>query len=52
MSERDRDDQPAAAPGDDEATPPAERDPESFGAEWVDPDDAAEEMADETEGRS
>ena len=33
-------------------TPPAERGPEDFGAEWVDPDDAAEEMEDETEGRS
>ena len=49
MSERDRDDEPARAP---EPVPPAERDPEAFGADWVDPDDAAEEMADETEGRS
>jgi hypothetical protein len=35
-----------------EATPPAERGPEEFGADWVDPEDAAEEMEDETEGRS
>ncbi len=46
MSERDPDDPPA------EPVPPAERDPDAMGAEWIDPDDAAEEMADETEGRS
>ena len=49
MSERDRDDEEPSSP---EPVPPAERDPDAFGAEWVDPDDAAEEMADETEGRS
>ena len=51
MSERDRDNEPTTGPAS-EAAPPADRDPDAFGAEWVDPDDAAEEMADETEGRS
>ncbi len=47
MSEREPD-----AEATPEPVPPADRDPDAFGAEWVDPDDAAEEMADETEGRS
>ncbi len=38
-------------PGED-ATPPADRPADDMGASWVDPDDAAEEMEDETEGRS
>lgn len=53
MSERERE----RPDGDDddgpaEPFPPAQRPPGDFGAEWVDPDDAAEEMQDETEGRS
>ena len=51
MTEQER---PQGGHHDDalDATPPAERGPDDFGAEWVDPDDAAEEMEDETEGRS
>jgi hypothetical protein len=45
-TEREPDD---AAP---DPVPPADRDPDAMGAEWVDPDDAAEQMEDETEGRS
>jgi hypothetical protein len=50
MSEHEQDRDPHEAAED--APPPAQRPPEDFGAEWVDPDDAAEEMEDETEGRS
>ncbi len=48
MTERDPDPHEAGL----DAPPPAERPPQDFGAVWVDPDDAAEEMQDETVGRS
>lgn len=48
MSERE----PGTPPTGEAAGPPAERPPDEFGADWVDPGDAAEEMVDETEGRS